>query len=233
MAIYKFTQEPSEDITNFALWLNEHQEECFLDGYGLTRCNVDYGTHQGLKISADSNNYIIFYFSKSGDDWQAPIFTYHVGSVEYDSVKWTSSDYILLESALLTKNGLMINIKGQNSDLGLSGVTQCEYALTKCSNGLVLLNGFMGRGESHFNPPTSGYSYNVISPYALTENKCIKPQYDMPYTTIAREITGDGVVCEHLYSATNTQLSNNVATELVSMGQHYISNGRWYIDDLD
>lgn len=234
MAIMKYSQGPGATTSNFRAWLDSMKTGTFLENYTITQ-KVPGSSSEDITFvdPNDNSNSINIHFSPSGETWENHIVDYAWGDTTFDSVKWTSSDYILLSSALLGKNGLMINIKGTNSDLGLYDVTQAEYCITYDANGLVLICGYMGVGESHFNPPTSGGTYNIIAPTGISTGLQIKPTYGAAYTTIARCLNNVGGTIPHLYSATNTQFDNNIAADVVADGNHYIANGRWYIDDLD
>lgn len=230
MAINRFQQSASANVTALYNWLNANKAGTFLENVTISK-NID--THQSNDtITLTKGNVtikIIANYHYSGSD----VLTYTSGNFSF-SVKCPSysdnSTYI--SGALLCTNGLFIQFNGKAS----STFTGNNYGacITVDNNGnLALIS------TSTTIPDTTTQITlweTAAGDSTVKQSYNLRPAYGANLTSLAPLVaqgTQSNLYLPYAYAAICTQLNGEGLLGVSINGDNYITNGVWYIKDGD
>lgn len=233
MAISRFTQESTTNLSLFYQWLNDNKNGTFLENLTIENTTT---TNANDTITISDTNATLTIISRGTANGQKVV-VYSSSAISktiktYAST--TSSAYLV--KAILNNKGLILQFYGVYDNQAGHTSNSCGIAVTVDSNGELSLI-----STSTSTIPTSD-GMNVSSLYVYTPSSTsaagatCRPFFNANLTCIA-PITAQGVDNDlslpYAYAALRTQLLSEGLQGVTINGADYITNGVWYIKDGD
>lgn len=229
MAVRKFQQAYSTDLSAFYDFLNKYKEGTFLENMTISLAGSQDGTENGKIIINDGSNEFSISSTTGGSSVQfislkGEYVTNSMANFCYNGAKAV----VNFEAALLCSKGLILSVViGSNSKqidrLVITVDNADKLALIVPTNDVNNLS------------TTSDFDY-YISTYDSTVLTTIKasPAYGMNKTSLApvsiKALSTDRYL-PYAYVAVTTQLAAEGLQTVLIDGAPFITNGIWYIKD--
>lgn len=232
MAVKKFQQSPSLDLSALYDFLNANKEGTFLENVTLTLTKSAADTENG-KIVFDIGEGELFIESSlatTGSEivsYQGEYITNLMGNYGTGS----SRTPVYFEAALLCSKGLIISVNTNNSNSG----KQIDRIIITVDNDDKLALITPSEHAFKFASSDTGYNINAYDSTELT-TVSVSPAYGMNKTSLApvalTALSTDRYL-PYAYAALTTQLDAEGLQSVLIDGAPFITNGIWYIKDGD
>ncbi len=231
MAIKKFSQAQSTDLTPFYTWLQANKTGTFLNDVSISIA-TNYNTNDLVTISDQTNGQSIQYEAIGGQD-VSKVVEYYNGS---NTWTWTTPTYAsstaYLDEAILCNHGLIVKFSGRHGSNAYG--TYYLSCLTVDENGLLTFIG--GEGKiTHTKSLANDCGFGVYSPSMLQQSN-----YNI-YTTYGQDKTiltpltmnkaSGSILLPYAYAATQTELASEGLYGVTMNNEDYITNGTFYVKD--
>ena len=229
MAIKKFSQNQTLDMTLFKQWIDENKSGTFLENLTIT---LEQATNpnDAIKFLDNDGTYFILRTTNGATSFQ--MYQYHTsgGTNIIRTTEAYSQATAYLYGAILCQKGMILRYYAR---IGSSAYTYVySIAITVDNNGK--LSTIVG-ANSVFSTDISNFI--TFSPTATEWGKCTAyPCFGAKSTCLAPltiEGLTESLMLPYAFVAVKTQLLN-LGLEAVQIdGKQYITNGVWYIKDGD
>ena len=229
MAINRFRQSGTSDMSAFCSWLNEHKEgtfleECTISTSQTSSANDTLTISDGtVQIKAVSN-----YHSSISD-----VFKYNFSTFSFSAKAPSYSDtYVYVTGAILCNKGLIIQFNGKVS----STYTGDCYGICVTADSNGKLAAIAATGTIPSESTQIGSWYTVAYGSTTSMQRSSRPYFGSSMTSLAQisaQGTDSTLVLPYAYSAIATQLSAEGLNSVLIDGAPYITNGVWYIKDAE
>lgn len=225
MAITRFSQTVTSNLTRFTNWLNENKEGTFLDDVTIT---YDSGTNNVITFSTQRSTLKITFTTSSGPSIEVIRFTTNNTYWTVDTVS-NASATAQLSGAILCSNGLIFDFYGKTASseshhaysLAMTLDSNGELAALLTSGEVITAStfgswGVLAGGSSSFMSRTS-------TPYYGSNRICLAP--------LSAQANDAALCIPKAYVAVATPVSGTGLQSVLIDGEAYITNGLWYIKD--
>ena len=235
MAISRFMQRNTTDLSQFYQWLNDNKSGTFLENLTITNSTTSK-TNDTVTITDTNATLTIISRSTAGSATSQNVFIYSSSGQSKTIKTYASANATAyLNKAILNSKGLILQYYGVYS--GPSDISNSYgIAITVDSNGELSC---ITTSDNTILSSTSNTirTLCVYTPTSTTsaEATC-RPYFNANLTCIA-PITAQGVdnslSLPYAYAALRTQLLSEGLQAVKINGDDYITNGVWYIRDGD
>ena len=230
MAIKKFSQAQSTDLTPFYNWLQANRAGTFLNDV-VVSIDRNYNTNDLVTIRDQTNGQYIQYEAVTGQTIK--VIEYNDGSGTWTwSTPANGSAIAYLVEAILCNHGLIVKFYGSYT----SSSTANYYltCLTVDENGLLTFIGGNGR-IPHARSLENDCGFGIYSPSMLQQsNYNIYPTYGEGktiLTPLTMKKASGSIVLPYAYAATQTELASEGLYGVTMNNEDYITNGTFYVKD--
>ena len=226
MAIVRFENAPSADLSAFHDFLEEYKDDTFLENVTLTLDTNSDGTRNAkLWIGSDRKIYI----SCLGNSNSTHIasFTGTYTSLVFDNYTDTNKVAFQFSSAILCTNGLILS----GIDTTDSKTIQRIIITVGDDGGLALI--VPAKSAYSFSAANTGYAV-IVSDSTVPTPLNIGPSYSSNVTSLAPipvKALETTRMLPYVYAALTTQLNNEGLQSVEIDGVPFITNGIFYIKD--
>lgn len=233
MAIKKFSQQQSTNITPFYNWLTANKAGTFLNDVGVS-IGSNYATNDLVTISDQTNGQSIQYEASSNLP-TTKVIEYYDGTTTWT---WFTPTYgsssAYLEEAILCNYGLIVKFHGTYSS-GSAGVADYYLTcLTVDENGKLTFIGGGGR-ITHARSVANDCGFSIYSPSMLQQSTYnIYPTYGQGktiLTPLTMKKPSGSILLPYAYAATQTELASEGLCGVTMNNEDYITNGTFYVKD--
>ena len=227
MAISRFNQPSTSNLTTFMNWLDENKNGTFLDDVTIT---YDSGTTNAVTFSTESSTLGLTFTTSGGSSQTVVSFTTNDNTWTVTTVS-SSVGTAQLAGAILCKNGIMFDFYGKldasttrhSYSLAVTVDSNGELAALVTSGTVISTSDFttwgaLAGGSSTF---MSRYCY----PYYGASRACLAP--------ISAQGNDSTLRIPEAYAAIATPVSGVGLQSVFIDGTPFITNGVWYIRDDD
>lgn len=226
MAISRFTQSPTSNLTAFKAWLDSHKAGTFLENVTIA---LSQTTSADDTITFSDDSAQIQYTARQASSFTVISYTADSTNFTYNSGTTLSDSNARIANAILCDNGIIFNLYGKASSGGATAYSS-GFAITTDEKGKLAL--LVNPTPIISMTPYASWAAIASSSYTSAVIPSV-PAFGMNQTSFAPIVAlgDDDARLPHAFAAISTELTERGIERLEIDGSDYITNGVWYIKD--